>query len=84
MSSTVSIHAPRVGRDFHTCDLHPISAVSIHAPRVGRDTCAGVKRARQTVSIHAPRVGRDVALAKAVAAEYMFQFTRPAWGATDG
>ena len=56
----VSIHAPRVGRDFVFLDTLRRNQVSIHAPRVGRD--AAVRQAEQSgdVSIHAPRVGRDV------------------------
>ena len=35
---TISIHAPRVGRDLSICDAVQFSMlISIHAPRVGRD-----------------------------------------------
>ena len=34
---TVSIHAPRAGRDHVRCRAFGESAVSIHAPRAGRD-----------------------------------------------
>ena len=36
---TVSIHAPRAGRDTGARGLDSPSAVSIHAPRAGRDQC---------------------------------------------
>ena len=42
-SLLISIHAPRVGRDYsgpHVCDV--IVSISIHAPRVGRDRPQGV------------------------------------------
>ena len=39
--SAISIHAPRVGRDFHIHTILLFNAISIHAPRVGRD---GAKR----------------------------------------
>ncbi len=37
--ASISIHAPRVGRDF--LEIHKLDGtlnISIHAPRVGRDT----------------------------------------------
>ena len=38
-SITISIHAPRVGRDLHVLRaVIDVLAISIHAPRVGRDT----------------------------------------------
>ena len=36
----VSIHAPRVGRDFAKARKTTVDTVSIHAPRVGRDSAA--------------------------------------------
>ena len=36
-ATIVSIHAPRVGRDYNTNNPFEIARVSIHAPRVGRD-----------------------------------------------
>ena len=58
---TISIHAPRVGRDqaqlFHALVADDIS---IHAPRVGRDAAALLPAPQhRPISIHAPRVGRD-------------------------
>ncbi|EGK58589.1 hypothetical protein HMPREF9081_1895 [Centipeda periodontii DSM 2778] len=36
-SKTVSIHAPRAGRDKDIQKLERVMSVSIHAPRAGRD-----------------------------------------------
>ena len=58
------------------------TGVSIHAPRVGRDAVYRSTRKMSWVSIHAPRVGRDEIPTKTVIALAVFQFTRPAWGAT--
>ena len=55
----VSIHAPRVGRDFRDLIQRGLYGVSIHAPRVGRDRQALCGVCLYGVSIHAPRVGRD-------------------------
>ena len=57
---SISIHAPRVGRDFATPLIDVPILISIHAPRVGRDTLAIFFTALlDKISIHAPRVGRD-------------------------
>ena len=57
----ISIHAPRVGRDYRRTqsNLHHIQ-ISIHAPRVGRDQRREVRVPGAGISIHAPRVGRDL------------------------
>ncbi len=57
---SVSIHAPRTGRDFPHGSFEDPYGVSIHAPRTGRDGSGddGLWRFKQ-VSIHAPRTGRD-------------------------
>ena len=58
---TISIHAPRVGRDvvlFPSCLLAIV--ISIHAPRVGRD---GHDNTQSII-------------------RFLFQSTRPVWGAT--
>ena len=58
---SVSIHAPRVGRDrFGYYDWSTDDEVSIHAPRVGRDERLNDTGVPTIVSIHAPRVGRDL------------------------
>ena len=56
---TVSIHAPRAGRDSGAFPLPSISFVSIHAPRAGRDWRERTGGCCHGVSIHAPRAGRD-------------------------
>ena len=56
--------------------------VSIHAPRVGRDSPIPSTAPYHCVSIHAPRVGRDAAPSYIIVSPHVFQFTRPAWGAT--
>ena len=57
---TVSIHAPRVGRDGRYGKDFLSKLVSIHAPRVGRDDVFHKVIDFPQVSIHAPRVGRDI------------------------
>jgi len=58
---SVSIHAPRVGRDQQAVGALGVKYVSIHAPRVGRDMYGlYIEHAYRVVSIHAPRVGRDL------------------------
>ena len=61
-SRTISIHAPRVGRDpRHLFQPTSDGKISIHAPRVGRDLNALVDLGiKDVISIHAPRVGRDL------------------------
>ena len=78
----VSIHAPRVGRDFLYTLVYTLSYVSIHAPRVGRDHIHEVNEFDLLVSIHAPRVGRDGPCSCTNVFPPVFQSTRPVWGAT--
>ena len=56
--------------------------VSIHAPRVGRDASSPTVYRSSSVSIHAPRVGRDPRRYWTGEGAYVFQSTRPVWGAT--
>jgi len=56
---SVSIHAPRTGRDVPGRSDRGINAVSIHAPRTGRDQDGRLGDRAPAVSIHAPRTGRD-------------------------
>ena len=56
---SVSIHAPRAGRDIHQEHMPHLVHVSIHAPRAGRDWFWDNYKASPDVSIHAPRAGRD-------------------------
>ena len=55
----ISIHAPRVGSDFHTQANQCQDGISIHAPRVGSDPAYPGGPALAAISIHAPRVGSD-------------------------
>ena len=84
IACTVSIHAPRAGRDDAqlVADVTPHN-VSIHAPRAGRDSyrTRNVRRS-DSVSIHAPRAGRDAARRRCGKNAMTFQSTRPARGAT--
>ena len=57
---TISIHAPRAGRDFALWSSLLREVISIHAPRAGRDGAGAVPGpAQPAISIHAPRAGRD-------------------------
>ena len=80
----VSIHAPRVGRDASYVARSLEFIVSIHAPRVGRDGGRDVgNNLPVCFNSRAPRGARLKTL-KAPAPATVFQFTRPAWGATLG
>ena len=80
---TISIHAPREGRDLRTEPPYLVSLISIHAPREGRDTRQGAQSGKAiSISIHAPREGRDEPYRLARMANKVFQSTRPARGAT--
>ena len=83
-SATISIHAPRVGRDAAPCGGATLmSVISIHAPRVGRDSLAPEENTdEEEISIHAPRVGRDSRAGTLMHIYTAFQSTRPVWGAT--
>ena len=83
LKSSVSIHAPRVGRDFAlNARMLPDIGVSIHAPRVGRDVWSEPLlfevRWFQFTRPAWGATGADSHLRRFEA----FQFTRPAWGAT--
>ncbi len=56
---SVSIHAPRAGRDGRVRYACLCRSVSIHAPRAGRDFIGLTCNRNERVSIHAPRAGRD-------------------------
>ena len=79
----ISIHAPRVGRDF------PPAAKGVSMPDFNPRAPCGARRAaamaalvHQSISIHAPRVGRDVLSFSFARQSVRFQSTRPVWGAT--
>ena len=56
--------------------------ISIHAPRTGSDNEDFLRPASAFISIHAPRTGSDAIVTPAAAAQYQFQSTLPARGAT--
>ena len=60
---SISIHAPRVGRDPPDIFRQRLLAISIHAPRVGRDEKVGGLGAYAfSISIHAPTRGATSSL----------------------
>ena len=64
---SISIHAPREGRDVVAILATSAQAViSIHAPREGRDIYVTDALRIVAISIHAPREGRDVARANSL------------------
>ena len=78
----VSIHAPRVGRDCEDGRGCRSGGVSIHAPRVGRDGRGHSQGALPLgFNPRAPRGARRQ-IGDAAASAWLFQSTRPAWGAT--
>ena len=81
---SVSIHAPRVGRDgTHVGIMQKVAHVSIHAPRVGRDKNAAERAERLACfNSRAPR-GARLREPTSLDRSRGFQFTRPAWGATN-
>ena len=82
MVRSISIHAPRVGRDvlFHLGEV--VQGISIHAPRVGRDGLGfDVGPIHSNFNPRAPCGARPV-LCIALYTSCLFQSTRPVWGAT--
>ena len=77
----ISIHASRVGCDYHLGTCFHGAYISIHASRVGCDeeTCIGVIHFR--ISIHASRVGCDTGRPASLT-DAQFQSTHPVWDAT--
>ncbi|EFR40816.1 hypothetical protein HMPREF9162_2208 [Selenomonas sp. oral taxon 137 str. F0430] len=79
---SVSIHAPRAGRDALVLLLCIPKYVSIHAPRAGRDLLgAGIMQRRESFNPRAPCGARRGSLYLG-AGRYKFQSTRPVRGAT--
>ena len=78
----VSIHAPRVGRDFSPPFFYVVIVVSIHAPRVGRDRT--IKRRHQLHESFNPRAPCGARLRRGSTDRdaWEFQSTRPVRGAT--
>ena len=82
MTATVSIHAPRAGRD--RCDrvFRDSLAVSIHAPRAGRDAIADDRcKLAAGFNLRAPCGARPL-LSLSMRRREEFQSTRPVRGAT--
>ncbi len=79
----VSIHAPRMGRDFQRVrEELGLLGFNSRAPHGARLCAAWLRHQYQRVSIHAPRMGRDLVTHRNDILFLLFQFTRPAWGAT--
>ena len=81
-AASISIHAPRAGRDHCPSRTRPAGHISIHAPRAGRDRAALYIRVSTEISIHAPRAGRDAHSGQQHSPLIRFQSTRPVRGAT--
>src|SRR5271165_6442559 len=47
LADTVSIHAPRAGRDQTARFQEAVTVVSIHAPRAGRDVPSAIDRVKR-------------------------------------
>ena len=78
---SISIHAPRAGRDFPTVDEAKLMGhISIHAPRAGRDPLAYLIPAIFAISIHAPRAGRDAGHLRELAAGEFISIHAPRAG----
>ena len=79
---SISIHAPRAGRDFGFGLNGHDHGISIHAPRAGRDFAGGRDRKTyQNFNPRAPCGARLVAPAR-YGVGFTFQSTRPVRGAT--
>ena len=81
---TISIHAPRMGRDFtpHMAGQRA-AGISIHAPRMGRDV-RRVELGARKYGYFNPRApyGARPQLPWRAIKRFEFQSTRPVWGAT--
>ena len=55
----ISIHSPRMGRDYIDENGFETVDISIHSPRMGRDILRRYLRGQRWISIHSPRMGRD-------------------------
>ncbi len=59
VSSSISTHSPRVGRDPWKAKKEGNMTISTHSPRVGRDIVVNDVLQLGDISTHSPRVGRD-------------------------
>ena len=80
---TISIHAPRAGRDEGHLDPAQLEEIfqSTHPSR-GATADKVTERLRHEISIHAPRAGATQAWFSQTTANNLFQSTRPVRGAT--
>jgi len=81
LSQRFNSRAPRGARRVPIRNTECRTSFNSRAPRGARQA-ASSPSAPSPVSIHAPRVGRDVKFSGSGQA-MVFQFTRPAWGATE-
>ena len=78
----ISIHSPRMGRDYMGVYEFDGHCISIHSPRMGRDEIIQRGKNLCEISIHSPRMGRDPNVALVYVQYHAFQSTLPAWGET--
>ena len=78
----ISIHSPRMGRDYKGRRVPERKMISIHSPRMGRDLHPRFRLLAGLISIHSPRMGRDQPLHFGSSFPSKFQSTLPAWGET--
>ena len=82
-SYAISIHPPRVGRDFHNEIVFHLILISIHPPRVGRDADPVVHRHQQDVfQSTLPVWGGTRPCSTGPVLPRVFQSTLPVWGGT--
>ena len=79
---TISIHAPRMGRDVPPPLLETFDPFQSTRPVWGATMLIVLFYRPFQISIHAPRMGRDDAERWAEFIIFLFQSTRPVWGAT--
>ena len=81
----ISIHAPRMGRDFRFFGgVHAAKNFNPRAPYGARHRASRARLKLRRISIHAPRMGRDAFTYSRKTSFSGFQSTRPVWGATVG
>ena len=74
---------PRGVRQTSESSSLPALSFNSRTPRGVRRLHRSIWQRRRVVSIHAPRVGCDWLSSSKITGECLFQFTHPAWGATD-
>ena len=83
LSPSISIHAPRAGRDIWCSLMRELQDISIHAPRAGRDVNA-LKKLSERYKFQSTRPVRGATQeAERKQTAKTFQSTRPVRGATD-